>query len=267
MPPAHIFIARHSERVDHMDAEFGKTYSRPHDSPITDNGVTFAEKLGDYLVHHYGVRPSEVVFLSSPLTRCVQTSHGIVTGILRSAAGTSPDTIPIYIEPAVMEGPYWMFYDMSKNVAVVEPNGGPFHCPEPVYHDAAFHHASTSRHVQLHNPFPLHPAPHFAVEDNKLTDASFPERCARGAQTLLTIPELDGKTVVLVAHGETVWRALHALKGTTMESEIHSPAYTGFVHVTCSGEGGAETQVRVEFEPFATPHLSETPKETSGVSA
>ncbi|GET86309.1 hypothetical protein, unknown function [Leishmania tarentolae] len=260
MPPAHVFIARHSERVDHVDREFAKTYSRPHDSPITENGVTLAETLGEYLVHHYHVDPADVVVLTSPLLRCVQTSNGIVDGALRAAAArTTVNTVPVYIEPAIMEGPYWMFVDMCNNPSVVEPNDGSFQCPDPVYNDAVFHRTNTSRHVQLQNPFPLHPAPCFTVKDNKLVDLSFPERCTQGSQKLLTVPELDGKTVVLVAHGETVQRALHAMKNTGMEVEFHNPAYTGFVHVMCEGRG-AETRVSVEFEPFATPHLSAGPR-------
>ncbi|CAC9453993.1 histidine phosphatase [Leishmania donovani] len=262
MPPAHIFIARHSERVDHMNREFAKTYSRPHDSPITENGVVLAEKLGEYLVRHYRVDPADVVVITSPLLRCVQTSNAIVTGALRAAAASAKvDTIPVYLEPAIMEGPYWMFVDMCNNPSVVEPNGGPFHCPEPVYNDAAFHRASTSPHVQLQNPFPLHPPPVFTVKDNKLVDSSFPERCAQASKRLLAVPELDGKTVVLVAHGETVLRALHAMKNTEIDAEFHSPPYTGLVHVTCECSG-AETRVSVEYEPFATPHLPAEPMES-----
>ncbi|KAG5511038.1 hypothetical protein GH5_07242 [Leishmania sp. Ghana 2012 LV757] len=262
MPPAHIFLARHSERVDRKNPEFAKTYSRPHDSPITETGVTLAEKLGEYLVHHYHVNPAEAVMITSPLLRCVQTSNGIVTGALRAAAASAKvSTIPVYLEPAVMEGPYSMFLDMRNNPSVVEPNDGSLHFPEPVYNDAAFHRASTSPHVQLQNPFPLHPAPIFTVKDNKLVDPSFPGRCTQGAKKLLTVPELDGKTVVLVAHGETVLRALHAIKGSDMVSENCSPAYTGFVHITCEGSG-AETRVAVEFEPFATPHLPTEPRES-----
>ncbi|KAI5690693.1 Histidine phosphatase superfamily [Leishmania braziliensis] len=262
MPPAHIFIVRHSERLDLRDREFAKSYSRPHDSPITEDGFVLARKLGEYLVSHYHIDPVDVVILSSPLLRCVQTSDGIVAGVLRaSAASAKVNTIPVYLEPAIMEGPYWMHLDMLNNPSVVEPNDGHFHCPEPVYNDAAFHRDSTSQHVQLHNPFPLHPAPTFTVKDKKLVDPSFPGRCIQASKKLLTVPELDGKTVVLVAHGETTLRALNAMKNVEMEPARNSTAYTGFVHVTCEGSG-AETRVAVEFEPFATPHLSAEPKET-----
>ncbi|KAG5485492.1 hypothetical protein LSCM1_07577 [Leishmania martiniquensis] len=245
MPPAHIFIGRHSERVDHKNPEFAKTYSRPHDSPITQAGVVLAEKLGEYLVDHYHVDPAEVVIITSPLLRCVQTSNGIVVGALRAAAASATvSTIPVYLEPAIMEGSHWMFFDMRNNPSVVEPNDGAFHCPEPVYNDAAFHRASTSPHVQLENPFPLHPAPIFRVEDNKLVDSSFPGRCAQGAKKLLTVSALDGKTVVLVAHGETVMHALHAMKGSNTVSEMDSPAYTGFVHITCKISGGRDAGSR-----------------------
>ncbi|KAG5510561.1 hypothetical protein JKF63_06858 [Porcisia hertigi] len=258
MPPAHIFIARHSERLDHKNREFPKTDSRPHDPPITDRGVLLAEKLGEYLVDHYHVDPAEVVVLTSPLLRCVQTSNGIVTGALRAAAAAAAsskiDTIPIYLEPAIMEGPEWLFLDMRNNPSVVEPNDGHFHCPDPVYNDAVFHRDNNSPHVQLQSPFPLYPEPTFTVKDNRLVDVSFPERCVQGAKHLLFEPMLDGKTVVLVAHGETAQMALHALKNSELTSNSRNPDYTGFVHVTCEGSG-AETRVAVEFEPFGTPHL------------
>ncbi|KPA77550.1 hypothetical protein ABB37_06926 [Leptomonas pyrrhocoris] len=259
MPPAHIFLVRHGERVDHVDPNFGKTYPRPHDSPLTPNGVAMAEALGAYLVQHYHLAVAETVVFVSPLTRCVQTADGIVNGAQRAVGDGAPE-IPVYLEPAIMEGAYWIFRDMSQNRDVVDPSGATFHCPDPVYYDAAFHRANTSSHVQLTDPFPLYPPPNFVIEDNKLADHSFPDRCVEGAKKLLTVPALDGKTVILVAHGETVLRAMQAMLGTAFPAKPVNPLYTAFVHLSCGGRGD-EARVVAESETFRTPHLPEEPHE------
>ncbi|KPI86388.1 hypothetical protein ABL78_4539 [Leptomonas seymouri] len=259
MPPAHIFIVRHGERMDHVDPDFGKTYPRPHDSPLTANGVAMAEALGAYLVQHYHIAPADTVILTSPLTRCVQTSNGIVNGALR-AVGDGAPSIPIYLEPAVMEGPFWIFRDMSQNPDIVDPNTGAFRCPVPVHYDDAFHRERTSPHVQLTNPFPLYPPPHFIAEDKELLDHSFPERCHRGVEQLLRVPELDGRNVILVAHGETVLRAMYTLTGTDGPTIISGPPYTAFVHLTSEGSG-AEGRMVADSLVFGTPHLPEKPRE------
>jgi broad specificity phosphatase PhoE len=260
MPPAHVFIVRHGERMDHINPDFGKTYPRPHDSPLTPNGVAMAETLGAYLVQHYHITPADTVVLTSPLTRCVQTSNGIVNGALR-AVGDGTQSIPIYLEPAIMEGAYWIFRDMQQNPSVVDPCTGAFHCPDPVYYSAPHHHASTSPYVELTNPFPLYSAPHFVIEGNQLVDHSFPERCAKGAKQLLSVSELDGKTVILVAHGETVLRAMYALTDTDVSAVVNGPPYTAFVHLTC-GASGAATPMVADSLTFTTPHLPEVPKES-----
>lgn len=259
MPPAHIFVVRHGERMDHIDPNFGKTYPRPHDSPLTPNGVAMAETLGAYLVHHYGIALADTVVLTSPLTRCVETSNGIVNGALR-AVGDSAQNIPIYLEPAIMEGAYWIFRDMCQNHDVVDPSTGTFHCPDPVYYAAPHHRVHTSPYVELTNPFPLYPPPTFVIEDNKLVDHSFPERCEKGAKQLLSVPELDRKTVILVAHGETVLRAMYALMGMEGHSVLVSVPYTAFTHLISEGSG-AETRTVADSATFTTPHLFEVPKE------
>ena len=129
--PARVFIVRHGERKDHVDPQFHVGNARPHDSPLTDTGKRMARLLGKHLVNHRKVAPnfvatcpdgsdenqlfaSNVVILTSPLQRCVETSHGICTGIVEAAGVPKGSVIPMYLETGIMEGPEWLNYDMEK---------------------------------------------------------------------------------------------------------------------------------------------------------
>lgn len=72
-----------------------------------------ARLLGDYLINNLHINGSEVVILSSPLIRCVQTADGIVQGMTRAAEATL--SVPIYCEPGIMEGGTWLMNDMRRN--------------------------------------------------------------------------------------------------------------------------------------------------------
>lgn len=259
MPPSRIFIVRHGEREDHKNPSYSITATRPHDPPLTPAGIKMAEALGSYMTQHYNIDPSTVVVLSSPLCRCIQTSDGIITGLQGSETGT----IPIYVEPSIMEGCYWMFHDMKKSRVVVDPTTGSFSCPIPVYHDASYLKEHVSRHVVPEAPFVLREPPQVRVEGNTLVEADFHGRCRDAATSLLnsTPSSLDGKTVVLVGHGETVLQWLYAMLGQSKPDGLPNPNYTSFVFMNCSSDGD-KVVVQPESMVFDTPHLPCPPSES-----
>lgn len=225
--PQRIIIVRHGERQDHMNPDFAKTYPRPHDSPLTDRGIDMARKLGGYLGYRYAIRPSDVVVLSSPLVRCVQTSNGIVEGLIRHSPPPEKTKAPIYVEQSIREGAVWLFHDMKKNPSVVTDHR--IFVPEPLVYDAAHLKAHYSKYVEVSKPFSLAPDPEIIVRPHELQEPHFLQRCQAGAREVQTCPFLDGKTVILVGHGETVkvWHSA-ITGGPTVD---FCPDYTAFVNL------------------------------------
>lgn len=217
-----------------------------------------AEKLGVYLEHVLEVNPADVAILSSPLQRCVQTADGIVRGLLTSFEKRPTDiqvgTVPIFLEPCIVEGAYWMNVDMRKNPAILDC--GVLLCPQPLLQNATFHHTHTSPHVQTNKPFSLKHEPQFSVVDNLLVE--MPEigaRCAMAAEALLQEPFLDGKTVILVGHGETVRCWLKAFSVSSAEVAANPP-YTGLAYLKRETQGDSTSQWMSMCPHWDTPHLS-----------
>lgn len=87
-PASTIYIARHGERIDHVDMAWANTAETPYDPFLTEKGVKQAYALGCYMK----TKGLTHIF-ASPFYRAVQTAHQIAqqTGL------------PIYIEPGLGE--------------------------------------------------------------------------------------------------------------------------------------------------------------------
>lgn len=224
MAPSCIIIVRHGEREDHKNPSFATTYPRPHDSPLTAVGADMGRKLGGFLAYRHKVMPGDVVVLSSPLVRCIETSNALVEGLRRHVKMNDRTDVPIYLEPAIMEGAYYLLHDMRKNPNVASKSQ--LIVPETLTFDAAYLKENYSKYVQVNKPFSLG-EPRIARRHNELQEPKFIERNQEGARALLKTPQLDGKTVILVGHGETVklW-----YKEITGAPELDfCPPYTAFV--------------------------------------
>lgn len=125
-----VLIARHGERIDHVEPSWLDNAEVPDDPPLTRRGVLMAQELGASLS---GRRLALV--LSSPFTRCVQTACAaadevrLETGICEWLdAEWYPDGDPLPKLPSaaqhrarglnVVEG-------TPRNVAFPEPQGDP----------------------------------------------------------------------------------------------------------------------------------------------
>ncbi|KAI0564186.1 Histidine phosphatase [Gracilaria domingensis] len=88
MPASTVYIARHGERIDHVDKSWKATSERPHDPFLTETGIQQAHHLGK----HLATKELTHIF-ASPFFRTVQTANEVakVTGL------------PIKIEPGLSE--------------------------------------------------------------------------------------------------------------------------------------------------------------------
>lgn len=74
--PKTVFIARHGNRADFVDKNWALTAERPHDPPLSPDGVVQAQRLGQRLKRE-GIRH---VF-ASPFYRTVQTAFHVAEAL------------------------------------------------------------------------------------------------------------------------------------------------------------------------------------------
>lgn len=89
-----LWLARHANRIDFVDPQWARSASRPHDPPLSPDGVHQARELAARLASE----PISHVF-SSPFLRCVETA-AIIAELLDS---------PIKLESGLSEwlNPRW----------------------------------------------------------------------------------------------------------------------------------------------------------------
>ncbi|CAN8062101.1 unnamed protein product [Agarophyton chilense] len=88
MAASTVYVARHGERIDHVDKSWKQTAERPHDPFLTENGIQQAHHLGKHL------QSKQLTHIfASPFFRTVQTANQVsnVTGL------------PIKVEPGLSE--------------------------------------------------------------------------------------------------------------------------------------------------------------------
>lgn len=246
MPPTNIFLVRHGERVDSVDPHYAMTSDRPHDCPLTENGMDTSRVLGHYLSTTYSLDPTTTVIFSSPLVRCVQTAHSLVTGI-QSATPTEA-FVPIYVDNSLAEGGQWVQHDLLKNPNIAD--GSHLTCPQPLWKTSTSHFMNHSTNVRLLNLFDINADPKIIIETNCLKEPNFVARCSHGAKSLLANPDVDGKNVIVVTHGDTATRWMYSISQVTMIPQANPP-FTGFMHL-CSDDSGTW---RPQMDTFCTPHL------------
>lgn len=108
MAPARVvYIARHGERIDHVNRDWKKSAPNPYDPFLTERGIAQARSLGVYLKSKGKL---DHIFVS-PFYRTVQTAHQVSL-----ETGT-----PLKIEPGLGEylNPEW-FEHMPKLKTVQE---------------------------------------------------------------------------------------------------------------------------------------------------
>eukprot|EP00796_Vickermania_ingenoplastis_P008726 gene8726-6132_t len=250
MAPSRIIIVRHGEREDQKNPEFAKTYPRPHDSPLTPNGELMSRKLGGFLRYQYTIRPEEVIVLSSPLVRCIQTANGIVQGLIRHSPRREKVSIPIYLEPTIMEGAFYLMHDMRNNPEVANKNE--LKVPKPLHYDAEYLKEEYSTYVETVKPFTLGEVKFFE-RHNELQEMDFKGRNQDGARALLQTPQLDGKTVIVVGHGETVKLWYEDITNTPPLD--FCPPYTGFVYLRPKDASAVQLVWEAEGPVFTQEHL------------
>lgn len=120
MGPARVvFVARHGERIDHVNRDWKKSAPNPYDPFLTEKGLAQANALGKYLKSKGKL---DHIFVS-PFYRTVQTAHQVSL-----ETGTS-----LKIEPGLGEylNPEW--FDYVPKVKSVQELSDEFKCIDTSY--------------------------------------------------------------------------------------------------------------------------------------
>jgi len=257
---------RHGEREDHVDPNIGIRSLRPHDCRITADGKDMAKKLGVYMIGGRCVDPKKVVILTSPLQRCVQTAHAIAEGLTVHGTDAAANeellkSIPIFVEPGLVEGVYWMHHDIRRNTAIT----GSAYPPQPIYESDDYLRRNVSFLVRLPNDdsqSALCQAPVYGVDHSTglLTEeVPVATRCKTAALKLAYNKQFAGKVVICVGHGQTSTLWFNALVGLEHSlSDTLSPPYTGVAELMPALIQENEKDRIVwhsQIEPFGRPHL------------
>lgn len=74
-----VSVARHGERIDHVDRSWSDTAENPHDPFLTEKGIRQARALGENLAE-----TGLTHIFASPFYRTVQTAHEVakITGVV-----------------------------------------------------------------------------------------------------------------------------------------------------------------------------------------
>ena len=252
--PEKIFIVRHTEREDHKDPYWGRKADRPHDPSITKEGKQLCLKLGHYLVGARLVHPEKIVILSSPLQRCVQTSHAIAEGFVAASAGKIKlENIPIFVEPGLVESVYWLHNDIRRNRNFVDDK----YPPKPIYMPTDWLYRHVSFLVRRER-LGLCDDPEYGIDEKGLLSEAVPvsERCQRAATTLVASGIFAGKIVICVGHGQTCQEWYNALAAEPFEGK--SPPYTGVAELMAAPtvvDGRPCVVWHPQIPPFSQPHL------------
>lgn len=100
---AHVWVARHGQRIDFVDTDWEATAERPYDPYLTPRGFQQATKTGEYLRESKsGVKR----IISSPFLRCLQTSENIAKEIEKGG-----DEVTIHVDYSLCE---WYGYFMTR---------------------------------------------------------------------------------------------------------------------------------------------------------
>lgn len=168
-----VYIARHGERIDHVDKQWKKvTADNPDDPFLTERGLKQAEQLGAYLANAQITK----IFVS-PFYRTLQTAAKCAEAI----------GVPMYIEPGMCEA-------LLPNWYAAQPT-----LKTPTEAQALF---PTTRIITDYQPVHVSVYP-----ETKVTCAE------RVAKTVREIATREDGNVLFVGHGITCENAAKAVLG------------------------------------------------------
>lgn len=104
--PQRIWLIRHGNRADFVDPSWLDTADRPHDPPLSDDGIVQARETGAWLAQHANVKH----LFASPFLRATQTAQHLAEAL----------SLPLCIEPGLVESLTEKWF----------PNGAPLLSPQ-----------------------------------------------------------------------------------------------------------------------------------------
>lgn len=268
--PQKVFFVRHTERQDDKDVYWGRKAERPHDPNIAAAGPPLCHALARYLIGARLVQPHKIIILTSPMKRCVQTSHALAEGISLALGGQDKfriEDIPVYIEPGLVESVRWLHNDIRRNRSFVEER----YPPRPIYQPTDYLHRHVSFLVKRER-FGLCDDPVYGLDEKGLLSEAVPvqARCETAAHTLITSGLFSGKVVICVGDSETLRAWYDALAADPCNPTQGIPD-TGVAELMPAPEafqGRVCAVWRPQIPVFQTPHLgSEGNKDLHAVKA
>ncbi|KAJ3017143.1 hypothetical protein HKX48_003697 [Thoreauomyces humboldtii] len=176
-----VYLVRHAERIDKVDATWKDTAARPYDSPLTEKGVTQAQASGRLIAKDILTQQSTsspVHILTSPFLRCIETANGVMSSLI--SHGLKDATMQLFPPMGFM---------MKRNFTERPPLDGFTHESRVKEFPGLRLRASTVGYPEALPPFPESPEDQVARYVMSLS------------QALAEHPEEDHRTVVMVGHG------------------------------------------------------------------
>jgi broad specificity phosphatase PhoE len=188
--PQYLFVIRHGDRWDYSNPDWTDLpKKRTGDSPLSTLGHLQARETGQWLdefLSEHKLSPNDVVWLSSPFLRCLQTSDGALNAFTK----TDPTSIAINVEYSIFE---W------------DGHNGSWHADLPSVTEERQHYFPRIN-VDYESVFvPEIPEPR----------SKFFERCDRSVAELLTkrYPYRPNQVIVMVSHAAGCLALSKALTG------------------------------------------------------
>lgn len=216
-----IFLARHGERVDHVDASWKLRAPRPFDSPLTERGRRQARELGERLLRLE--RANVRYIFASPFERTVDTAHQVAQVL----------DLPVYIENGACEWLNEAWFGAEKPewlpAAELRRRGYPRLQVPPSSlssSEAAAAPAAEPGHAIIADP--VHP--------EELAEVA--ERCTRTVRALAA-RYLDGD-VLVVGHGISVEHMAKGLCGA--DTKVRWVTYCSLTECIASDDAGDDAE-------------------------
>ena len=98
-----LYLIRHGQRSDIGNLKEVLKMVKPHDPHLTSIGEFMAYKTGEFISSEHNYKKMDLLTLSSPYLRCIQTAENILRGIEFAPGDSAMNDNTIFLEDALRE--------------------------------------------------------------------------------------------------------------------------------------------------------------------